>query len=92
VIKVNEYPEGKVKRLGFDREGIPYTAGVLMPGRYSSCMDGEEHLTVTLGSFQIRLSGAGWMEASGGQKVVIPQGVSFDLKVEAPASYLYMYR
>jgi len=31
MINVNEYFEGRIKRLGFELKGVPYTAGVLLP-------------------------------------------------------------
>ena len=92
MIKVNEYLQGKVKSLGFELDGVPYTAGVMMPGEYAFSTDKEEHLTMTLGELRIRLPGEAWRALSAGEKVVIPAGVSFDLKVKKPTSYNCMYR
>jgi len=92
MIKVNEYLEGKVKSLGFEREGIPYTAGVLLPGRYSFDTEKEEHITVTVGEFEVRPPGGDWRAARVGDTLVIPAKSVFDLKVEKPASYVCMYQ
>jgi len=52
----------------------------------------EEHITVTLGELEVRPPGANWRPARAGETVVIPAGVSFDLKVQKPATYLCMFR
>jgi hypothetical protein len=92
MIKVNEYLEGKVKSLGFDRDGVSYTSGVMMPGEYSFNTEKEEHITVTLGELDVRPPGAGWRTVRAGETVVIPAGVSFDLKVKKAATYLCMFQ
>jgi len=92
MITVNEYLEGKVKSLGFEIDGVPYTAGVLLPGEYSFDTEKEEHLTVTVGEFQLRPAGLDWKIARTGDTVVIPAKSKFDLKVSKPASYVCEYR
>lgn len=92
MIKVNEYHEGKVKSLGFELDGVPYTAGVLSPGEYSFTTEKAEHSTITAGEFKIRLPGEGWKLVKAGDFFVIPAGKAFDLKVSKPASYICMYK
>lgn len=92
MITVNEYLEGKVKSLGFELDGTQYTVGVMLPGEYSFDTGKEEHITVTIGGFEIRPPGAGWKRARTGDTVVIPANSSFDLKVEKPATYVCMYK
>lgn len=92
MITVNEYLEGKVKSLGFELDGTQYTVGVMVPGQYSFDTEKEEHITVTIGEFEIRPPGAGWKTARAGETVVIPAYAKFDLRVEKPASYICMYR
>ena len=92
MIKVNEYLDGKVKSLGFELNGIPYTAGVLLPGEYSFDTEKEEHLTVTAGEFEIRPPDSDWKTAKVGDTVVVPAKSKFDLKVAKPASYVCVYR
>ncbi len=92
MIKVNEYLEGKVKSLGFELEGTQYTVGVMLPGEYSFDTEKEEHITVTVGGFEIRSPGANWKEAKAGETVVIPANSAFNLKVKKPASYTCMYK
>ena len=35
MVSVNEYFDGNVKSLGFELDGIPYTAGVILAGAYT---------------------------------------------------------
>jgi uncharacterized protein YaiE (UPF0345 family) len=92
MITVNEYLEGKVKSLGFELEGTRYTAGVLMPGEYSFDTEEQEHITVTVGEFEIRPPGANWRTATIGDTIVIQANSAFDLRVKKPASYICLYR
>ncbi len=92
MITVNEYLEGKVKSLGFELEGTRYTAGVLLPGEYSFDTEEEEHITVTVGEFEICPPGANWKTVKIGDTIVIPANSAFDLKVKKPASYICMYK
>jgi uncharacterized protein YaiE (UPF0345 family) len=92
MIKVNEYLDGNVKSLGFVREDVPYTAGVLLPGEYSFDTEKEEHITVAVGEFEVRPPKSGWKMLKVGDTVVIPPKSKFDLRVEKPASYICMYQ
>ena len=92
VITVNEYLEGKVKSLGFERDGVPFTTGVLSAGEYSFDTEKEEHITATVGDFQIRPPGSDWRGVKTGDTVIIPANSTFDLKVRKPAAYVCMYK
>lgn len=91
-IKVNKYLEGKVKSLGFELDGISYTAGVMLPGIYSFDTQKEEHLTVTVGEFEICPPGSNWQTAKVGDTIIIASGSTFHLKVAQPTSYICMYQ
>ena len=92
MIKVNEYFEGKIKSLGFERHGTQYTAGVLLPGTYSIDTEKEEHITLTMGEFEIRPRDSDWKTTKIGDTIVIPATSTFDMKVSEPVSYICMYR
>jgi len=92
MIKVNEYFEGKIKSLGFELHGTQYTAGVILPGDYSIDTENEEHITLTMGEFEIRPPGSEWKTAQIGDTIVIPSSSKFSLKVTDPVSYICMYR
>jgi hypothetical protein len=91
VITVNEYLEGKVKSLGFERDGVAFTAGVLSAGDYAFDTEREEHITATVGDFDIRPPGADWKTLHTGDTVIIPAHSTFELKVQKPAAYVCMY-
>jgi uncharacterized protein YaiE (UPF0345 family) len=92
MINVNEYFEGKIKSLGFELKGTPYTAGVLLPGEYTIETEREEHITATLGEFEIRPPGYDWRMLGMGDTIVIPSNTSFELRLREPASYICMYK
>ena len=92
MITVNEYFEGKIKSLGFELHGTQYTAGVILPGDYSIDTEKEEHITVTMGEFEIRPPDSDWKTAQIGDTIVIPATSTFDVRVSEPVSYICMYR
>ena len=92
MISVNEYFEGKIKSLGFELHGTQYTAGVMLPGDYSIDTQKEEHITLTVGEFEIRPPDSDWKTAQIGDTIVIPANSTFDVKVSEPVSYICMYR
>ena len=91
MITVNDYFNGKIKSLGFERDGVSYTVGVFLPGEYKIKTEEEEHISVTLGDFEIRLPKGGWKRIELGDKIVIPESTEFYLKVENVASYICTY-
>ena len=88
MIKVNEYFEGNVKSLGFERGEAAYTAGVVLPGAYTFDTQSEELLTITVGEIEVNPPGAEWRTVAAGETVTIPANSSFDLKVKQPAAYI----
>ena len=92
MINVNEYFEGKIKSLGFELHGTPYTAGVILPGEYAIDTQKEEHITVTVGEFEIRPPNSDWKTAQIGDTTVIPANATFDVRVIEPVSYICVYR
>jgi uncharacterized protein YaiE (UPF0345 family) len=92
MINVNEYFEGRIKSLGFELKGTPYTAGVVLPGEYTIETEREERITVTVGEFEVRPPGSDWKTLGMGDTIVIPSNTSFELKLKEPASYICMYR
>lgn len=92
MIDVNTYLDGKVKSLGFKKEGAAYTAGVLTSGQYSFSTENEEHITVTIGPIDFCLPGGSWKTCKTGETIVIPADVKFDLKADSAASYICAYK
>jgi purine/pyrimidine-nucleoside phosphorylase len=92
MIKTNEYFGGKVKSLGFERDGVPFTVGVVLPGAYTFDTQKEEHLTITVGTLDIQPPGKDWQTAPAGTTIVIAAGSKFQLKAEKPVSYVCQYK
>ena len=91
-IQVNVYLEGKVKSLGSEFEGRRFTAGIMLPGRYTFKTDSEETITVTVGGFEVMLPDNKGKKVSQGETIVIPPGVEFGLAVEEACSYICFYK
>lgn len=92
MIEVHEYFEGRIKSMGFELKGTPYTAGVLLPGDYTIDTEKEEHITATVGEFEVRPPKSDWKKVTKGQTIVIPARSSFEIRLEEPASYICLYR
>ncbi len=91
MIKVNTYFEGNVKSLGFEREKVAYTAGVVLPGAYTFETQRNEQLTITVGEIEVNPPGSEWRTVKAGETITIPANSSFDLKVKQPAAYICKY-
>jgi uncharacterized protein YaiE (UPF0345 family) len=91
MIKVNNYFDGNVKSLGFERKNVAFTAGVVLPGAYTFDTQSEEHLTITVGEIEVQPPGSDWRIVKAGETVTIPANSNFDLKVKQPASYICKY-
>ncbi len=90
---VNEYFEGKVKSIGFQTSAGRATVGVMAPGQYEFGTASLEIMTVTSGILMVRLPGcADWRSFGAGESFEVGRGETFQLKVEADASYLCLYR
>jgi len=92
MIKLNEYFDGKVKSLGFELDGIPYTVGVILAGDYTFSTEKNEHIQVVAGEIEIKPPGNAWKKIKKGEAAVIPAKSSFDLKLKKPAAYICAYK
>lgn len=92
MIKVNEYFDGNVKSLGFEVSGTPYTVGVIMAGAYTFNTEKTEHLQIVAGELDIKPAEGAWQTLKKGDVTVIPAGISFDLKLRNPATYICAYK
>lgn len=92
MITVNQYFDGNIKSLGFQLDDDRYTVGVFLPGEYAITTEEEEHVTLTVGEFEIRLPGMGWKKLEDGETVVIPKKTGFEVRVMKSASYICLYK
>lgn len=92
MIKINEYFNGYVKSLGFELGGTPYTVGVILAGAYTFSTEKNEHIQIVAGEIDIKPAGGNWQKLKNGDAIVIPAGISFDLKSKEPAAYICAYK
>ncbi|GAC1626116.1 MAG: pyrimidine/purine nucleoside phosphorylase [Nevskia sp.] len=88
MLKHNSYFEGGVQSIGFERNGLRATVGVIAPGEYHFNTAAAERMTVTSGCLQADL-GQGWTTYAAGTSFEIAAHGGFDVRaVGGPAAYL----
>ncbi|HPW17998.1 MAG TPA: pyrimidine/purine nucleoside phosphorylase [Candidatus Aminicenantes bacterium] len=93
MFKVNEYFDGQVKSLAFATPEGPATVGVMAPGDYEFGTSTVEIMTVVSGALTVKLPGSGaWKTFRAGESFTVGAGQKFQLRVEADAAYLCLYR
>jgi purine/pyrimidine-nucleoside phosphorylase len=89
MLKHNTYFNGNVQSVGFERNGMRATAGVIAPGEYHFNTDAPERMTVVSGELRAKLAGGEWMNYSAGTYFEVPANSGFDVTpVGGPAAYL----
>lgn len=86
----NRYFDDKVQSIGFSRNGIKATVGVITPGTFHFGTKAPERMTVTSGQLRAKLDGAkDWVTYPAGTAFEIPADSGFDVEaVGGPAAYL----
>lgn len=86
----NRYFDGQVQSLGFERNGLRATVGVMDAGSYRFNTAAPERMTVISGRLVVRLTGAeDWMICLAGSAFEIPADDGFDVRAEGgPVAYL----
>jgi uncharacterized protein YaiE (UPF0345 family) len=85
----NSYFDGKVQSIGFERNGIKATAGVIALGEYHFGTKAAERMTVTSGHLRAKLPDAAWVDYPSGTSFEVAANSSFDVAaVGGPAAYL----
>ena len=86
----NTYFDGKVQSIGFTRNGVKATAGVIAPGTYHFGTKAPERMTVVSGLLRARLDGAAeWGNYPAGTSFEVPANSGFDVEAAGgPAAYL----
>ena len=91
-MKHSTYFDGKVQSLELFASGTRATVGVIEPGDYTFPTSSEEHITILEGSLQVKVPGKEWQTIGKGKQVIVPRGVSFDIKAAADVAYICYYR
>lgn len=88
MLKHNSYFEGGVQSIGYERNGLKATVGVIAPGEYHFNTAAAERMTVTSGTLQANL-GHGWTIYPAGTAFEIAANSGFDVRaIGGPAAYL----
>jgi len=89
MLKHNSYFDGHVQSVGFSRNGLEATVGVIANGEYHFSTAAAERMTVVSGLLRARLSGGEWHSYPAGSYFEVPAQSSFDvIAVGGPAAYL----
>lgn len=90
MLKHNSYFDGQVQSIGFARNGLLATVGVIAAGKAHTFRTGAaERMTVSSGLLRVRLAGQDWMNCPAGSYFEVPANGSFEVEaVGGAAAYL----
>lgn len=89
MLKHNSYFDGGVQSIGFERNGLRATVGVIAPGAYHFNTTAAERMTVTTGALRAKLPNGDWQNYPSGTYFEVPANSGFDVEaVGGPAGYL----
>lgn len=89
MLKHNSYFDGAVQSVGFERNGLRATVGVIAPGEYHFNTAAAERMTVTSGILRARVAGGEWQSYPAGTSFEIAAQSGFDVQaVGGAAAYL----
>lgn len=92
MLKHSSYFEAKVQSVGFERNGLRASVGVVDPGEFHFGTDAAERMTVVSGELWAKLPGeTAWRAFPAGTAFEVPAKSGFDVKAAAAAAYLCEY-
>lgn len=92
MLKHNSYFEAKVQSVGFQRNGLGASVGVVDIGEFHFGTEAPERMTVISGELLAKLPGeADFRPFPAGTSFEVPAKSGFDVKATAPAAYLCEY-
>lgn len=91
-MQVNEYFDGNVRSIGFENADGRVSAGVMNPGEYEFGTSDDERMVVTCGEMNVKLpDDEEFQTFAEGDEFFVAAGNKFQLKIDAPVSYLCFY-
>jgi uncharacterized protein YaiE (UPF0345 family) len=85
----NTYYEGLVQSIGFTRNGLKATVGVIASGRHHFGTAAAERMTVTSGTLRAKLDDGDWITYPAGTTFEIAANSGFEVEpVGGAAAYL----
>ena len=90
MLKHNTYFDGHVQSVGFERNGLKATVGVIAQGEYHFGTAAAERMTVVSGQLAAKLPGAAeWQSFPAGTYFEVPANSGFDVRaLGGAAAYL----
>jgi uncharacterized protein YaiE (UPF0345 family) len=89
MLKHNTYFDGKVQSVGYERNGLAATVGVIAPGEYHFNTGAAERMTVVSGQLRAKVPGGDWITYSAGTYFEVAANSGFDVAaVGGAAAYL----
>ena len=89
MLKHNTYFDGQVQSVGFERNGLRATVGVIATGEYRFNTAAAERMSVLSGMLSAKLSDGEWQSFPAGTYFEVPANSAFDVRALAgPAAYL----
>jgi uncharacterized protein YaiE (UPF0345 family) len=89
MLKHNQYFDGKVQSVAFERNGRRATVGVIEAGEFHFNTAAAERMTVLSGELRARLAGQDWAAYPAGTSFEVAANSGFDAQaVGGPAAYL----
>ena len=88
MLKHNTYFDGKVQSIGFERNSLAATAGVIDVGEFHFGTGKAERMTVISGELFVTLPGQAERCYAAGTAFEIEANSGFDVRATAPAAYL----
>jgi len=89
MLKHNSYFDGQVQSVGFERNGLRATVGVIAPGEYRFNTAAAERMSVTSGTLMAKLPDGQWQSFPAGTYFEVPANSAFDVRaLEGAAAYL----
>lgn len=90
MFKHNTYFDGGVQSIGFERNGLRATVGVIASGEFHFSTGAAERMSVISGQLSVKLAGAAeWQTFAAGTYFEVAGNSGFDVRaVGGPAAYL----
>lgn len=88
MLQHNNFFEGLVQSVGFERNGRRYSAGVFDVGAFHFNTDSAERMTIVSGELRVRLPGEVSRVYPAGTSFEVPAKSGFDVEASTPAAYL----
>jgi purine/pyrimidine-nucleoside phosphorylase len=89
MFKHNTYFDGQVQSVGFERNGVRATVGVIAPGEYRFNTAAAERMTVVSGMLGAKLPAGEWQSFPAGTYFEVPASSTFDVRaIGGAAAYL----